>query len=80
LETHQLPFKHPIITSAYQPRYSRWAQLVEEKRFGSQEIQTEETRHPACEKHNRANHLLAPYAEARAEGGARAEEEIGEKV
>ena len=40
----------------------------------------EEKRHPACKKHNRANHLLAPYAEARAEGGARAEKEIDEKV
>jgi len=54
--------------------------LVEVKRFGSKEIQSEETRHPACEKHNRANHLLAPYAEARPEGGARTEKEIDEKV
>ena len=59
--------------------------MVEVKRFGSQEIQSEETkseekRHPACEKHNRANHLLAPYAEARPEGGALAEKEIDEKV
>ena len=37
-------------------------------------------RHQACEKHNRANCLLAPYAEARLEGGARTEKEIGEKV
>ena len=36
LLVHQLPFLHPIIISVYQPRYSRWAQLVEEKRFGSQ--------------------------------------------
>ena len=55
------------------------------EKYGSQEIQSEETkseekRHPACEKHNRANHLLAPYVEARPEGGARAEKEIGEKV
>jgi len=55
------------------------------EKYGSQEIQSEETkseekRHPASEKHNRANHLLAPYAEARPEGGARAEKEIGEKV
>ena len=59
--------------------------MVEVKRFGAQEIQSEETkseetRHPACEKHNRANCLLAPYAEARSEGGARTEKEIGEKV
>ena len=55
------------------------------EKYGSQEIQSEETkseekRHPACEKHNRANHLLAPYVEARPEGGARAEKEIDEKV
>ena len=55
------------------------------EKYGSQEIQSEETKseekhHPACEKHTRANHLLAPYAEARSEGGARAEEEIDEKV
>ena len=85
METHRQPFKRPIIISVYQPRYSRWAQLVEVKRFGSQEIQSEETKseekhHPACEKHNRANHLLAPYAEARAEGGTRAEKEIDEKI
>ena len=30
--------------------------------------------------HNRANHSLAPYVEARPEGGARAEKEIGEKA
>jgi hypothetical protein len=46
----------------------------------SEETKSEEKRHPACEKHNRANHLLAPYVEARPEGGARAEKEIGEKV
>ena len=55
------------------------------EKYGSQEIQSEETkseekRHPACEKHTRANHLLAPYVEARPEGGARTEKEIGEKV
>jgi len=54
------------------------ANKVPEK-YGSQEIQSEETkseekRHPACEKHNRANHLLTPYVEARTE------KEIGEKV
>ena len=59
--------------------------MVEVKRFGSKEIQSEETkseetRHPACEKYNRANHLLAPYVEARPEGGARTEKEIGEKL
>ena len=37
------------------------------------------TRHPACEKHNRANDMCAPYVEARPEGGARTEKEIGEK-
>ena len=37
-------------------------------------------RHPACKKHNRANDMCAPYAEARPEGGARTEKEIGEKV
>ena len=55
------------------------------EKYGSQEIQSKETkseekRHPACEKHNRANHLLAPYVEARPEGGARTEKEISEKV
>jgi hypothetical protein len=50
------------------------------EKYGSQEIQSEEKHHPACEKHNRANHLLAPYVEARPEGGARAEKEIGEEV
>ena len=37
-------------------------------------------RRSACEKHNRANHLLEPYVEARPEGGARTEKEIGEKA
>jgi hypothetical protein len=50
------------------------------EKYGSQETKSEETRHPACEKHNRANHLLAPYAEARPEGGARTEKEIDKKV
>ena len=54
------------------------------EKYGSQEIQSEETKseekhHPACEKHTRANHLLAPYVEGRPEGGARTEKEIGEK-
>ena len=54
------------------------------EKYGSQEIQSEETkseekRHPACEKHNRANHLLTPYVEARPEGCARTEKEIDEK-
>ena len=30
--------------------------------------------------HNRANDMCAPYVEARPEGGARTEKEIGEKV
>ena len=37
-------------------------------------------RRSACERHNRANDMCAPYVEARSEGGARAEKEIGEKV
>ena len=37
-------------------------------------------RRSACEKHNRANDMCAPYVEARPEGGARAEKEIGEKA
>jgi hypothetical protein len=54
--------------------------LVEVKRFGSQETKSEETGRSACEKHNRANDMCAPYAEARAEGGTRTEKEIDEKV
>ena len=67
----------------FSSKYFSQAKVPE--KYGSQEIQSEETkseekRHPACEKHNRANHLLAPYVEARPEGGARAEKEIDEKV
>ena len=67
----------------FSSKYFSQAKVPE--KYGSQEIQSEETKseekhHPACEKHNRANHLLAPYVEARPEGGARAEKEIGEKV
>ena len=54
--------------------------FTRKKKYGSQEIQSYETRRSACEKYNRANHLLAPYVEARAEGGARTEKESGEKV
>ena len=55
------------------------------EKYGSHEIQSEETkseekRHPACERHNRANDMCAPYVEARPKGGARAEKEIGEKA
>ena len=66
----------------FSSKYFSQAKIPE--KYGSQEIQSQETReekrHPACEKHNRANDLRAPYAEARPEGGARAEKEIGEKV
>jgi hypothetical protein len=62
----------------FSSKYFSQAKVPE--KYGSQEIQSEEKRHPACEKHNRANHLLAPYVEARPEGGARAEKEIDEKV
>ena len=67
----------------FSSKYFSQAKVPE--KYGSQEIQSEETkseekRHPACEKHNRANHLLAPYVKARPEGCARAEKEIDEKV
>ena len=67
----------------FSSKYFSQAKVPE--KYGSQEIQSKETkskekRHPACERHNQANHLLAPYVEARPEGGARAEKEIGEKA
>ena len=67
----------------FSSKYFSQAKVPE--KYGSQEIQSKETkseerRHPACEKHNRANRLLAPYVEARPEGGARTEKEIDEKV
>ena len=56
----------------FSSKYFSQAKVPE--KYGSQEIQSQETReekrHPACEKHNRANDMCAPYAEARPEGGA----------
>ena len=62
----------------FSSKYFSQAKVPE--KYGSQEIQSYETRRSACTKHNRENHLLAPYVEARPEGGARTEEEIDEKA
>ena len=65
---------HPPLVVAFAP--SAYAPTL----AVNEETKSEEKHRPACEKHNRANHLLAPYVEARPEGGTRAEEEIDEKV
>ena len=62
----------------FSSKYFSQAKVPE--KYGSQEIQSSETRCSTCERHNRANDMCAPYVEARPEGGARAEKEIGEKA
>ena len=76
--------EHILIQQKFLFSSKYFSQAKVPEKYGSQEIQSEETkseekRHPACETHNRANDMCAPYAEARPEGGARAEKEIGEK-
>ena len=65
---------HPPLVVAFAP--SAYAPTL----AINEETKSEEKRHPASKKYTRANHLLAPYAEARSEGGARAEKEIDKKV